>query len=124
MGAWIETFFLPALFSARLWSLPIWERGLKHIALKSDCFSKHVAPYMGAWIETILMLLYTPAVQSLPIWERGLKHGCQNCDLNLLIVAPYMGAWIETGWLPPPFLSARVAPYMVAWIETFRYSQI
>ena len=34
----------------------------------------HVAPYVGAWIETILVM--------------SLK--------NLCYVAPYVGAWIET----------------------------
>ena len=34
----------------------------------------HVAPYVGAWIETV---------------------ECDNCDASFL-VAPYVGAWIET----------------------------
>ena len=33
-------------------SLPIWERGLKLTALGVQVYPMHVAPYMGAWIET------------------------------------------------------------------------
>ena len=40
-----------------------------------------VAPYMGAWIETVIGD-YDP--------EGG-------------AVAPYMGAWIETGYFDPAF---------------------
>ena len=57
---------------------------------------KGVAPYMGAWIETLILL---------------------SCP-----VAPYMGAWIETA-LHGFALRCRttcVAPYMGAWIETLR----
>ena len=78
-------------------SLPIWERGLKHIDTSRNITCSAVAPYMGAWIETL----------------RDGKAGGING------VAPYMGAWIETFW---SFLRRKqflVAPYMGAWIETF-----
>ena len=77
-----------------------------------------VAPYMGAWIETLTYLKY----------------------LNEIQVAPYMGAWIETSncWSQSfnPYgrslygsvdwnrekggasMNIGVAPYMGAWIET------
>ena len=66
-------------------------------------FGKHgafVAPYAGAWIET----LTEPA----------------RDYLLVRIVAPYAGAWIETGISKPlvPCGLRSVAPYAGAWIET------
>ena len=62
------------------------------------CYShdKNVAPYVGAWIETI---------------------PCSGIFSNWT-VAPYVGAWIETEG--PVYISERtlVAPYVGAWIET------
>ena len=49
-------------------------RGLKLADNTLNAITKEVAPYMGAWIETPLLL---------------------NRLLPFL-VAPYMGAWIET----------------------------
>ena len=56
----------------------------------------HVAPYVGAWIETSSPVRFAP---------------CSR-------VAPYVGAWIET--TPNVVLTGRklVAPYVGAWIET------
>ena len=80
MGAWIETFAC-ARFLYPVVSHPMWVRGLK---LPPFCLLRvrqKVAPYVGAWIETIS------------------RH-----VLNVLHrVAPYVGAWIETdsfGFVP------------------------
>ncbi len=55
-------------------SLPTWGRGLKH-GTRCPTWTRHsVAPYMGAWIETLM----------------GIAAD------TLAMVAPYMGAWIET----------------------------
>ena len=55
-------------------SHPMWVRGLKHGGHRSMRRSCQVAPYVGAWIETLLPVLVNP--------DR--------------MVAPYVGAWIET----------------------------
>ena len=57
-----------------LLSLPTWGRGLKHLRIPVNYLPLLVAPYMGAWIETI---------------KKRIVGG--HCE-----VAPYMGAWIET----------------------------
>ena len=57
-----------------------------------------VAPYVGAWIETLTQLVY------------GDYHQ----------VAPYVGAWIETTAFSKGFSPVQVAPYVGAWIETYR----
>ena len=57
---------------------------------------EHVAPYVGAWIETKL----------------GIRHD------NSRKVAPYVGAWIETFRMPQRNAKQSVAPYVGAWIET------
>ena len=87
---------------------------------------EHVAPRVGAWIETLVTCLVTVALVSRPAWARGLKLGCKIsyrdrkesrpawarglklnnrpiiCRYN---VAPRVGAWIET----PDLMSAITA---------------
>ena len=58
-------------------------------------FSK-VAPYVGAWIETVDHQARPPP----------------------FVVAPYVGAWIETNDQFQHEKSLSVAPYVGAWIET------
>ena len=55
-----------------------------------------VAPYVGAWIETLKQL----------------------ATIQPNLVAPYVGAWIETIASQPETQTDRVAPYVGAWIET------
>ena len=55
-----------------------------------------VAPYVGAWIETV--------------------NRCSS--LVSYPVAPYVGAWIETQQSFISILPEIVAPYVGAWIET------
>ena len=55
-----------------------------------------VAPYAGAWIETLTPYLTRAAA----------------------FVAPYAGAWIETQQNINPCINRNVAPYAGAWIET------
>ena len=116
MGAWIETFqrAIKAIYS---WSHPTWVRGLKlvRVSLLSPSRESHptwvrglklvlmlmranllVAPYVGAWIETVL--------------GRALKR--------YFGVAPYVGAWIETRQTSQNVCQSDVAPYVGAWIET------
>ena len=56
----------------------------------------YVAPYVGAWIETIVRFLFFLSFN----------------------VAPYVGAWIETNLLQTSICMYVVAPYVGAWIET------
>ena len=62
-------------------SHPTWVRGLK---LRSDCFALDtfaVAPYVGAWIETLFGVLTRALTMSHPTWVRGLKHGSRSIEL-------------------------------------------
>ena len=95
MGAWIETL----------------------LSIISSSFNA-VAPYMGAWIETLHKKRHLCEYLSLPIWERGLKQLFHQCDGEQILVAPYMGAWIETTFSAKTISPSPVAPYMGAWIET------
>ena len=56
-----------------LGSHPMWVRGLKRFTprLLSE---KNVAPYVGAWIETIEILKNDASGESHPMWVRGLKQ--------------------------------------------------
>ena len=60
-----------------------------------------VAPYVGAWIETVMIVT----------------------KLKPLDVAPYVGAWIETFRGLICALRINVAPYVGAWIETCKTLQ-
>ena len=98
MGAWIET---------------------QNICLKQNILL--VAPYVGAWIETLCFNPWKKVDVSHPTWVRGLKPSpvpspdpspeshptwVRGLKLNLscalvcpCIVAPYVGAWIETSMI-------------------------
>ena len=56
-----------------------------------------VAPFTGAWIETIVPPLVLYIIHN---------------------VAPFTGAWIETSVGFGRFFKASVAPFTGAWIET------
>ena len=73
MGAWIET---PQIFN------------------NPDLDA--VAPYVGAWIETMDASVRGAMNESHPTWVRGLKLKYLSIDREQRAVAPYVGAWIET----------------------------
>ena len=105
MGAWVETYGMQSdTIQARshlTWvrglkqeiraaclchdaSHLTWVRGLKHSHSSSDYLRIEVAPYVGAWVETLRILV----------------SFCTNS------VAPYVGAWVETG-RPSLFLNSK-----------------
>ena len=55
-------------------SHPTWVRGLKQFRDKYDLIASKVAPYVGAWIETLEMNGKPNYKRSHPTWVRGLKH--------------------------------------------------
>ena len=63
--------------------------------------STQVAPYVGAWIETLLGYI----------------------NKNTHTVAPYVGAWIETRTSLRASAHTTVAPYVGAWIETINLTR-
>ena len=60
------------------------------------CIGAKVAPYVGAWIETAHGICFTTTFLSHPTWVRGLKLEKDLCSIIERWVAPYVGAWIET----------------------------
>ena len=57
-----------------------------------------VAPYAGAWIETVTSSgSFRGLVRSRPMRVRGLKRSVLIYFFQVSNVAPYAGAWIETG---------------------------
>ena len=73
MGAWIETGIAIVPIDVN-GSHPTWVRGLKQLKKNQEPQHFHVAPYVGAWIETLISSEY----------------------ILYKSVAPYVGAWIET----------------------------
>ena len=55
-------------------SHPTWVRGLKQTSDPASNWTTNVAPYVGAWIETLF----------------------DGMSCGQIAVAPYVGAWIET----------------------------
>ena len=74
----------------------MWVRGLKQDNRAHHVRCIVVAPYVGAWIETLM-----------PMISQVEKP-----------VAPYVGAWIETICFTSYTNKSTVAPYVGAWIET------
>ena len=55
-------------------SHPMWVRGLKHVKHCKSIIKFVVAPHVGAWIETLVVLvLRLTLLTSHPMWVRGLK---------------------------------------------------
>ena len=53
-------------------SRPSWARGLKPMILTLNfCFV--VAPFVGAWVETVKVSCFSFSAESRPSWARGLK---------------------------------------------------
>ena len=103
VGAWIETASKAVRPFWRIWSHPTWVRGLKHrnrlqresrreshptwvrglkhLLNPKRCKISYVAPYVGAWIETIRRWTHDWLRQSHPTWVRGLKRLRLYCSL-------------------------------------------
>ena len=56
-------------------SHPMWVRGLKQYKSEMTSGRCHVAPHVGAWIETPSMVHLLVHFLSHPMWVRGLKLG-------------------------------------------------
>ena len=77
-------------------SHPTWVRGLK-LCIFCRCYNgRTVAPYVGAWIETMNIRKEFNNYTSHPTWVRGLKLAEIQKEKERKDVAPYVGAWIET----------------------------
>ena len=92
---------------------------IETIALVCARAGQAVAPFTGAWIETNRHPTHTPTPRrSRPSRARGLKR-CVDGGIRLVRrVAPFTGAWIETPALWHRRPHGAVAPFTGAWIET------
>ena len=78
-----------------------------------------VAPFTGAWIETAQHLLVMGAeMLSRPSRARGLKPVPNSPRCHPSHVAPFTGAWIETSRRSMLSCKSKVAPFAGAWIDT------
>ena len=101
-------------------SHPTWVRGLKPNCRVAKLLPRFVAPYVGAWIETCMILDLLLCLESHPTWVRGLKHYLLVLIYGELVSHP---TWVRgLKLLAYTILSLRkeVAPYVGAWIETSR----
>ena len=73
-------------------SHPTWVRGLKPMVSVYNISATWVAPYVGAWIETLRSQLDLPFCSSHPTWVRGLKLG-----RDILTLAPILShpTWVR-----------------------------
>ena len=93
-------------------------RGLKQSRLSPRVRCLMVAPFTGAWIETVRSRYGTKAHRSPPSRGRGLKPMSVRRLAGAFKVAPFTGAWIETQLSIRWQVYRRVAPFTGAWIET------
>ena len=77
-----------------------------------------VAPYVGAWVETLQGYGVRKNMLSHLTWVRGLKPANKFIAISTTLVAPYVGAWVETCLESFPKQRLAVAPYVGAWVET------
>ena len=78
-------------------SHPTWVRGLKLAHQYVSYVHQHkVAPYVGAWIETIVLCINDPTSRVAPYVGAWIETLDDETRMNLVKVAPYVGAWIET----------------------------
>ena len=95
---WVRGLKLMSFVCTRrlMMSHPTWVRGLKRVRACAFLFLQVVAPYVGAWIETLTLINTKNLFLSHPTWVRGLKHYLLYHHEKEKPVAPYVGAWIET----------------------------
>ena len=139
-GAWIETSTMPPSTCGRwkshpAWvrglkrqrrepgqprtpSHPAWVRGLKHHLPHEQQGQGHVAPRVGAWIETIVNTLYLSWIIVAPRVGAWIETKHFRLIIRQHVVAPRVGAWIETILARIQRQADRVAPRVGAWIET------
>ena len=99
-------------------SHPTWVRGLKQTCYGRNHFWHLVAPYVGAWIETLSSTSgfdHTHVAPYVGAWIETLTIKFLSVRRS---VAPYVGAWIETPKRASLYCAKYVAPYVGAWIET------
>ena len=77
-----------------------------------------VAPFTGAWIETVQLRCVKLSPVSHPLRVRGLKRRMVYEKPSKAYVAPFTGAWIETYNNNRRYKVREVAPFTGAWIET------
>ena len=99
-------------------SHPTWVRGLKQYRRKSLEEGNCVAPYVGAWIETVLTYYHSKDQEVAPYVGAWIETPDPSPDPSPDPVAPYVGAWIETVLTYYHSKDQEVAPYVGAWIET------
>ena len=95
----------------------MWVRGLKHVKHYRLLNNLQVAPYVGAWIETMIVNRKSYDNMSHPMWVRGLKL---PKTAQTAAACPSHPMWVR-GLKPSTILQVEnslVAPYVGAWIET------
>ena len=92
-------------------------RGLKLPTRLSLVLAALVAPFTGAWIEMLFVMVLLSFFMSHPSRVRGLKL-CFPWDMTRgSKVAPFTGAWIEMSTQKEHSALLCVAPFTGAWIE-------
>jgi len=77
-----------------------------------------VAPYAGAWIETLPLTQYPNPGPSLPTRERGLKPEANKTAKELFPSLPTRERGLKLSFNLDILPQNGVAPYAGAWIET------
>ena len=93
-------------------------RGLKLSRYRDFKLISWVAPFAGAWIETISLTASSAAAMVAPFAGAWIETSSLVRVAGKISVAPFAGAWIETGQPSVHIARTIVAPFAGAWIET------
>ena len=77
-----------------------------------------VTPFVGVWIETVIIQPGRAYFRSHPSWVCGLKLVCVCACCKASPVTPFVGVWIETDTAPLNDFETLVTPFVGVWIET------
>ena len=93
-------------------------RGLKRAHITNCERFCTVAPFTGAWIETVLLPIIIRAGLVAPFTGAWIETVSYARCITARYVAPFTGAWIETSKSSDVNILSYVAPFTGAWIET------
>ncbi len=63
-----------------------------------------VTPFVGVWIETVVVFVVSNNLMSHPSWVCGLKQKYVDARAKVNNVTPFVGVWIETRNRTKPLL--------------------
>ena len=97
---------------------PSWVSGLKRDPKGYPYQVPCVTPFVGVWIETLLIELSGIANKVTPFVGVWIETPSIVTRTQRTGVTPFVGVWIETGGVKYRTRASLVTPFVGVWIET------